>query len=67
MYNEFVKMYCDTYGLDIEYSDGRYHITEGGERIGHFRHEEKIVFFKNGNVLKKGDLLHSILEKTSLH
>lgn len=67
MYNEFVKMYCDHYGLEVKVIGHTNWVIENGCKIGHFDDKEKIITFTNGTVVRKGDLALSILEGTSLH
>ena len=67
MYNEFVKMYCSHFGLEIKYEKGVNWVLKNNERVGSFYPDEKIIAFNNGTKLRKGDLLLSILEGTSLH
>ena len=67
MYNEYVKLYCEHYGLKIQYNDQKNYIYEKDNAIGFYTPNEKIVYFFNGSVFKKGDLMLSILENTKLH
>ena len=67
MYNEFVKMYCKHYGLDIVAVDNVNVIFEDGQKIGSFDADTKIITFDNGTTVRKGDLMLSIIECTSLH
>ena len=67
MYNEFVKLYCDHYGLEIKYMNHTSCVFENGNQVGHFNDKDKIITFSNGTIVRKGDLILSILEGTNLH
>ena len=67
MYNEFVRMYCEHFNLDVKHTNQTSWIYEDDQKIGHFNINEKIISFDNGVTVRKGDLILSILEGTNLH
>jgi len=67
LYNEFVKLYCDHYGLEVKVVNHMNWVFENNCKIGYFSDNEKIITFTNGTVVKKGDLALSIIEGTNLH
>ena len=60
-------MYCDHYGLEIKFVNKLNLIFENECNVGSFDENEKIITFANGTIVKKGDLVLSIIEGINLH
>ena len=72
MYNEYVKLYCDSHNLEILSGVFKNYVVDGNTLIAEFKDCEKGIIFYNKNgskksVLKKGDLMLSLVEGEKIH
>jgi len=72
MYNEFVKDYCRHHNLEIIEGVNQSFLVDGDTIIAEFKDTERLITFCNSDgspksIMRKGDLLVSVIENLKLH